>query len=66
MIRVHRRMHPMKQFMEARLGKPMTVTDRGAFIRHDREVLQFSCLWNNSDRLYGDVLLFKLNYYCPG
>ncbi|KAJ1460293.1 hypothetical protein M885DRAFT_459085 [Pelagophyceae sp. CCMP2097] len=62
-IKRNRRMHPMKEFMEASLGKPQSVADLGAFLAHDREVLRFRCVWDDSARLYGDVMQFKLHYF---
>ncbi|KAJ8609562.1 hypothetical protein CTAYLR_006046 [Chrysophaeum taylorii] len=62
-IKRNRRMHPMKSFMEAQLGKPQSVADLGSFLAHDRQVLRFECVWDDSSRLYGDVLKFKLHYY---
>lgn len=62
-INRNRRMHPMKSFMEAQLGKPQSVANLGSFLAHDRQVLRFDCIWDDSSQLYGDVLKFKLLYY---
>lgn len=62
-VKRNRRMHPMKQFMEAQLGKPQSVADLGSFLENDRKVLRFDCVWDDSARLYGDVLKFKLHYF---
>ena len=62
-VKRNRRMHPMKQFMEAQLGKPQSQADLGSFLAHDRKVLRFDCVWDDSARLYGDVLKFKLHYF---
>ena len=62
-IKRNRRMHPMKLFMEAQLGKPQSVANLGSFLSHDRHVLRFECVWDDTSRLYGDVLKFKLHYF---
>ncbi|EGB07058.1 hypothetical protein AURANDRAFT_1493, partial [Aureococcus anophagefferens] len=53
----------MTGFMEAQLGKPQSQADLGSFLAHDRKVLRFDCVWDDSARLYGDVLKFKLHYF---
>ena len=58
-VKRNRRMHPMKMYMEARLGKPQSAVDLGSFLANDRKVLRFDCVWDNTDQLYGDQLLFK-------
>lgn len=62
-VKRNRIMHPMKAYMEAKLGKPQSVADLGSFLAHDRQVLRFDCVWDDSDRLYGDILKFKLHYF---
>lgn len=59
----NRKMHPMKEFMEARLGKSTRRTDLGAFLDNSRKVLRFDMIWDDTGSLYGDVLLFKMHYF---
>jgi hypothetical protein len=62
-IKRNRRMHPMKMFMEAQLGKPQSAVDLGSFLANDRKVLRFDCVCDDTERLYGDQLMFKLHYF---
>eukprot|EP00639_Heterosigma_akashiwo_P026569 CAMPEP_0194705348 /NCGR_PEP_ID=MMETSP0295-20121207/28872_1 /TAXON_ID=39354 /ORGANISM="Heterosigma akashiwo, Strain CCMP2393" /LENGTH=725 /DNA_ID=CAMNT_0039601001 /DNA_START=261 /DNA_END=2438 /DNA_ORIENTATION=+ len=59
----NRRMHPMKAFMEARLGKPADRYDVPQFLARDGQVLRFDALWDDTARLYGDVMPFTVLYY---
>jgi len=59
----NRRMHPMKYFMEARLGKPANRYDVPQFLGNEGKVLRFEAIWDDTNRLYGDVLPFTLLYY---
>jgi len=59
----NRRMHPMKYFMEARLGKPANRYDVPQFLENDGKVLRFDAIWDDTARLYGDVLPFTVLYY---
>lgn len=62
-IKRNRKMHPMKMFMEAQLGKPQSALDLGAFLENDRKVLRFDMVWDATCDLYGDVQAFKLHYF---
>lgn len=62
-IKRNRKMHPMKKYMEANLGKPMKMQDLGSFLENDRKVLRFFCIWDDTSKLYGDILQFVLHYY---
>jgi len=62
-IKRNRKMHPMKKYMEANLGKPMKMQDLGSFLENDRKVLRFFCVWDDTGKLYGDILHFVLHYY---
>lgn len=59
----NRRMHPMKEFMEASLGKSMRSTDLGAFLDNSRKVLRFEMIWDDTENLYGDLQQFKMHYF---
>ncbi|KAH8051846.1 alpha-tubulin binding protein [Aureococcus anophagefferens] len=61
-VKRNRRMHPMKQFMEAQLGKPQSQADLGSFLAHDRKVLRFDCVWDDRAALRRR-LKFKLHYF---
>ena len=62
-VKRNRRMHPMKEFMEAQLGKPQSAADLGSFLANDRKVLRFECVWDDTHRLYGDVQRFRMHYF---
>jgi hypothetical protein len=53
----------MKMFMEAQLGKPQSTVDLGAYLENDRKVLRLECVWDDSNRLYGDVQMFRVHYF---
>jgi len=59
----NRMMHPMKEYMESLLGRTVAMQDLGAFLEHDKKVLRFNVMWDDTDSLYGDKLHFKLHYY---
>jgi len=59
----NRMMHPMKEYMESLLGRTVAMQDLGAFLEHDKKVLRFNVMWDDTDSLYGDELHFKLHYY---
>jgi len=50
-------------YMEARLGKMFDGDKVKQFLRHNREVLRFYCLWDNRADLYGDRRPYVLHYY---
>ena len=57
-------LHPEKVFMEARLGKPQHQADLGTFLENDpHQILKFDCVWDDTKRLYGDILVFSMLYY---
>ena len=62
-INRNRKMHEMKEFMEAQLGKPTSKSDLGSFLRSGNSTLCFEVVWDDTDRLYGDVKFFKLYYF---
>ena len=53
----------MKEYMESILGKPAKMQDLGSFLAHDKQVLRFYTVWDDTDSLYGDLLRFKIHYY---
>ena len=59
----NRMMHPMKAYMESILGRPVGMQDLGRFLKYDKKVLRFHCVWDDTDSLYGDIIHFKLHYY---
>ncbi|GMI32057.1 hypothetical protein TrRE_jg13361 [Triparma retinervis] len=59
----NRKMHEMKEYMEALLGKPKAMSDLGAFLEVGNKTLCFDIVWDDTERLYGDVRLFKLCYF---
>jgi len=59
----NRKMHEMKEYMEALLGKPTAMSDLGSFLESGNKTLCFDIVWDDTERLYGDVRLFKLCYF---
>ena len=55
--------NPTRVFAEAMLGKTCDNTGRAGFLKYDRKVLRFVCIWDDRESLYGDVQQFKLHYY---
>lgn len=62
-IRYNMKKNPTSVFAEAMLGKTVDNTGRAGFLKYDRMVLRFSCIWDDRDRLYGDLQQFKLHYF---
>ena len=58
-----RKMNDLKQVMESMLGKESSMTDRGMFLECGTDALCFHVLWDDRQRLYGDIQYFKLFYY---
>jgi hypothetical protein len=58
-----RKMHDLKLVMESMLGKQSSTTDRGMFLKCGQEALCFEAVWDDRERLYGDVQYFQLFYY---
>ena len=58
-----RKMHDLKEVMESMLGKQSSTTDRGMFLECGQEALCFEAVWDDRERLYGDVQYFRLFYY---
>ncbi|GMI07822.1 hypothetical protein TrVE_jg6408 [Triparma verrucosa] len=59
----NRKMHPQKEYMEALLGKPSSMTDLGSFLTNGQKCLCFDMIWDDTQKLYGDVRLYKMNFY---
>jgi len=57
-------MNPLKNFMEASLGKQMGQDIRSTqkFLKNDGRVLRFYCLWNDS-KMYGEQRPYILHYF---
>lgn len=61
----HKLMNPMKQHMEASLGKPivgMNVRDTQRFLRNDGKVLRFFCVYDDV-RMFGEKRPYILHYF---
>ena len=63
MVRYNVKKNPTSVFAEAMLGKTVDNTGRAGFLKFDRKVLRFVCIWDDRESLYGDVLQFKLHYF---
>jgi hypothetical protein len=57
-------MNPLKNFMEASLGKQMgqDIQATQKFLKNDGRVLRFYCLWND-DKMYGEQRPYILHYF---
>lgn len=55
-------MNPMKRFVEARLGKAQNKNLDG-FLKFDRKVLRFECVWDDRQRAHGLLHRYFLHYY---
>ncbi len=58
-----RKTNDLKQVMESILGKASSMSDRGMFLEYGTDALCFHVLWDDRERLYGDVQYFRLVYY---
>lgn len=58
-----RKMHDLKEVMESMLGKQSSTTDRGMFLKCGQKALCFDAVWDDRERLYGDVQYFRLFYF---
>jgi len=58
-----RKMHELKQVMESMLGRHMSTMDRGMFLDCGQDALCFHAVWDDRQRLYGDMQLFRLFFY---
>ena len=57
------KMSPMKKFMEARMGKFYSDVSLAQFLENDNKVLRFFCVWDDRERLSGDVHKYTVNLY---
>lgn len=56
-------MNPMKEFMEASLGKHIRDGEElKSFLENDRKVLRFYCVWDSAD-IFGGRGHFTMHYY---
>jgi len=62
-VRYNVKKNPTSVFAEAMLGKTVDNSGRAGFLKFDRKVLRFVCVWDDRESLYGDVLQFKLHYF---
>lgn len=59
-----RRLTDMNEYMEAMAGKEVAVTrKRELFLRHNRHVLRFHCVWDDRKSVYGGLNKFVLHYF---
>jgi hypothetical protein len=60
----HKLMHPMKEHMEAALGKPMNtdIERTQQFLKNDKKVLRFYCLHDDAT-LYGEPRPFVAHFF---
>lgn len=58
-----RKMNDLKLVMESMLGKERSITDRGMFLECGTDALCFHVVWDDRERLYGDIQYFRLFYY---
>lgn len=62
-VRYNVKKNPTSVFAEAMLGKTVDNSGRAGFLKYDRKVLRFVCIWDDRESLYGDVQQFKLHYF---
>ena len=55
-----RKMHDLKEVMESMLGKQLSTTDRGMFLKCGQDALCFDAVWDDRERLYGDIQFYQL------
>merc|ERR1712159_57745 len=56
----------LMHWTEAMLGKPTNLINEdklAQFLKYDRKVLRFYCLWDDTPSLYGEQRKFVLHYY---
>ncbi|EQC29230.1 hypothetical protein SDRG_13103 [Saprolegnia diclina VS20] len=59
-----KKQYPMKEFMEASLGKFARPTDhRKRFNDHDRHVLRWFALWDDTSKLYGTKHRYTIHFF---
>ena len=58
-----RKMHELKEVMESMLGKQTSTTDRGMFLECGQNALCFHAMWDDRERLFGDIQYFRVFYY---
>jgi hypothetical protein len=60
----HKLMNPLKNFMEASLGKPIgaSIHDTQKFLKNDRKVLRFFCVWSDQ-KMYGEQRPYVLHFF---
>uniref|UniRef100_A0A7S2V5T6 DM10 domain-containing protein n=1 Tax=Fibrocapsa japonica TaxID=94617 RepID=A0A7S2V5T6_9STRA len=62
-IRHNIKKNPMKVFAEAKLGNTVDNSGREGFLKYERKVLRYNCVWDDRNSLYGDLQEFKLHYF---
>lgn len=60
----HKLMNPLKNFMEANLGKPMGVNIEATqkFLKNDGKVLRFYVVWSDA-KMYGEQRPYIMHYF---
>lgn len=60
----HKLMHPQKEFMEAKLGRPMGIDIHATqkFLQFDGKVLRFYILWDD-ETMYGEKRPYVMHYF---
>lgn len=58
-----RKMNDLKEVMESMLGKQFSNTDRGAFLECGQDTLSFHAIWDDRQRLYGDLQFYRVLYF---
>ncbi|DBA00582.1 TPA: hypothetical protein N0F65_007711 [Lagenidium giganteum] len=59
-----KKQYPMKDFMEATLGKFARPSDHlRRFLEHDRHVLRYFAIWDDTDKLYGIKHRYTIHFF---
>eukprot|EP01047_Picozoa_sp_COSAG01_P066895 COSAG01_NODE_9329_length_2482_cov_2.609316_4_plen_181_part_00 len=62
----NRKFDDLTQYVEAKLGMAthiLTTDKLSKFLSHDRKVLRFFSIWDDTDRLFGDKRPFIVHYF---
>jgi len=59
----HSKKNMLKTFHEAKLGNTVNNSGRDGFQKFGKVALRFSCLWDDTSSLYGDVIEYNLVYH---
>ena len=59
----NRKYDDLTQYVESGMATHSVYGQAVAVLSHDREVLRFFCIWDDTDRLFGDKRPFITHYF---